>query len=79
MPKNIDKASALKLAVQKHGQADFYMAIGDDSADEPMFDYINSLNKEAVKYAITVGRKASGANYFATNVDEVLKLLTGLQ
>ncbi len=77
MPKNIDKATSLKLAIQKMGLGDFYMAIGDDGADEVMFDYIQQL--QGRKYAITVGRKASGANCFAKNVDEVLRMLYALQ
>jgi trehalose-phosphatase len=51
---------------------DFILAVGDERADEDMFDVVQGSNC----YTCTVGMKVSRAQYYLDDPDEVLRVLT---
>lgn len=65
------------------GPVDFVLAVGDDIADELMFDTVNSLKgdrkmilkRQARTFTCTVGRKPSRANYYVNEANEISHLL----
>jgi len=64
---------------------DFILTIGDDTSDEEMFKYLNSVQhhlsnvKENTKiFTCTIGRKPSSAQYYLNEVHEVIEYLESL-
>lgn len=64
--------------------ADFVLAIGDDSSDEPMFQAINEHLKElrdqsvVSAYGVTVGKKPTAASAYIDDPAAVMELLVSL-
>jgi trehalose 6-phosphate synthase/phosphatase len=64
--------------------ADFVLAIGDDSSDEPMFERLSSMKKNrsfvSLKstYGVTVGKKPTHANSYIDDSAAVIELLQSL-
>eukprot|EP00601_Ochromonadales_sp_CCMP2298_P017181 CAMPEP_0173233894 /NCGR_PEP_ID=MMETSP1142-20121109/9889_1 /TAXON_ID=483371 /ORGANISM="non described non described, Strain CCMP2298" /LENGTH=1021 /DNA_ID=CAMNT_0014163805 /DNA_START=97 /DNA_END=3159 /DNA_ORIENTATION=- len=73
--------SSMKSAGQ---EADFVMAVGDDSSDEPMFERIAELkgdkgdNQQLASFGITVGKKPTAATAYVDDPAAVLDLLYSL-
>jgi len=79
-----DKGRAAKeLFEMKRGQYDFVLAIGDDNADEPMFEFFNTLAEHQPQlkvFTCAVGvQSRSSAEYHVDEVSNVLEVLQGLQ
>jgi len=61
------------------GDIDFVLCIGDDTADEPMFQIINSLITEVYSaFTCIVGRKPSRARYYVNDYKDSLTALEQL-
>lgn len=64
--------------------ADFVMAIGDDSSDEPMFERLSSITKNSSfaglqsSYGVTVGKKPTLASSYVDDSAAVIELLQSL-
>jgi trehalose 6-phosphate synthase/phosphatase len=63
-------------------EADFILAIGDDSSDEPMFERISLLTQEQSAqlhaYSVTVGKKPTEAKAYLDDPSGVLELLQSI-
>ena len=75
----------VKEKIRQQKAPDFILCIGDDASDEKMFRFlrlkqneIKHFNQKAKLIGITVGKKPSEANYYATNVKEVQELINKL-
>ena len=75
----------IKEKIKQQKPPDFILCIGDDASDEKMFKFlklkqkeIKNFNQKAKLISITVGKKPSEANYYATNVKEVQELINKL-
>lgn len=88
-PKNVNKgyflSQIIKNEFMEKNSPDFIFSIGDDTSDEEMFRYLNSVNnqltylKDNIKvFPCTIGRKPSSAKYFLNEVPEVLEYLESL-
>jgi len=79
--------AAQELFERRRNDYDFVLAMGDDQADEPMFQYFHTyaeynLNtaKEAKIFTCSVGvQSRSSAHYHVDEVTNVLELLQGFQ
>ena len=72
--------SALKNAGT---EADFVLALGDDSSDEPMFQVVAERKKDpdeskGVSYSVTVGKKPTAAESYLDDPLAVLELVNAL-
>jgi trehalose-6-phosphatase len=76
-------------AVGTKNPIDFLMYIGDETENEEAFEYLNLLNTEQGKrskyvasdaqiYTVTMGMKATQANYFLQTTDSVSALFEHL-
>ena len=85
-PKGVNKgffvSHIIKSLYLKGQVPDFIFCIGDDTADEEMFKYLNSINShlsyhnpELKIFSTTIGKKPSSANYFLNDTNEVLEYL----
>jgi len=88
-PRNVNKgyfvSHILKKEFLESTPPDFIMTIGDDTSDEEMFKYLNSVQhhissfKENTKiFPCTIGRKPSSAQYYLNEVHEVIEYLESL-
>lgn len=82
LPRSIAK-SHIAAQIMSKLDPEFVLCVGDDRADEDMFQLINEMQKSntyGVKWfwTCTVGSKSSGAQYFMTGVVEVLNVLSAL-
>lgn len=88
-PRNINKgyfiSHVIKNEFTEGNGPDFIFAIGDETSDEEMFKYLNSVNgqltcfKEDIKvFSCTIGRKPSAAKCYLNEVNEVLEYLEAL-
>jgi trehalose 6-phosphate synthase/phosphatase len=88
-PRNVNKgyfiSSIIKNEFEEGMNPDFILALGDDTSDEEMFKYLNSVHNQltffndCIKiFSSTIGRKPSSANYFLNEVPEVLEYLESL-
>lgn len=86
-PQGISKGSFLHYAMSKlnkhNRHADFLMAVGDDSSDEPMFTHIASLlastpTRELTAVSVSVGKKPTAAQCYVDDPSAVLELLSTL-
>ncbi len=88
-PRNVNKgyfvAHVLKNEFIESIPPDFILTIGDDTSDEEMFKYLNSVRhqisslKENTKiFTCTIGRKPSSAQYYLNEVHEVIEYLESL-
>jgi trehalose-phosphatase len=65
-------------------EADFVLAVGDDSSDEPMFqaigEHLRELRDQSVvsAYGVTVGKKPTAASAYIDDPAAVLELLVSL-
>jgi len=64
-------------------EADFVMAVGDDSSDEPMFQAIaegmKALHEQnTTSFAVTVGKKPTAAAAYIDDTNSVLELLVSM-
>ncbi|SAM00463.1 hypothetical protein [Absidia glauca] len=75
MPHEVNK-SGIANRVLQDVQPDFVLSIGDDRTDEDMFSF---LNKQTVAnttvVTCTVGSRSTEAQYYITNVDQVIHVL----
>ena len=86
-PSGINKGVMLDHVISQlyshSGGVDFVLCIGDDSADEYMFDALQARFGSAVNgpavFTTVVGRKPSAAHYFLNDSDEVLELCQSLR
>ncbi len=87
-PEGINKGSfasfILKQEIKKKKIPDFILAIGDDTADEEMFKYLNKKKEEIQKYSkniqiytVTVGKKPSSAECYLDSTTDVRTVLEG--
>ncbi len=85
-PRNVNKgyfvSHVLKNQFMESSPPDFILTIGDDTSDEEMFKYLNSVQhhigsfKEDTNiFTCTIGRKPSSAKYFLNEVHEVIEYL----
>lgn len=88
-PKNINKgyfiSKILRNYINKGIYPDFIMAMGDDTSDEDMFNYLNILSKNTLDknidmhiYSCVVDYKPSAASYYLNNTSEVINFLESL-
>lgn len=88
-PRNVNKgyfvSHILKNEFLESTPPDFILTIGDDTSDEEMFKYLNSVQhhisslKENTKiFTCTIGRKPSSAQYYLNEVHEVIEYLESL-
>lgn len=88
-PRNVNKgyflSHVLKNEFMESNAPDFILAIGDDTSDEEMFKYLNSvhhqistLNENTKTFSCTIGRKPSSAQYYLNEVHEVIEYLEAL-
>ena len=88
-PRNVNKgyflSHILKNEFIESTKPDFIMAIGDDTSDEEMFKYLNSVKNHVSNYGentkiftCTIGRKPSSAQYYLNEVHEVIEYLESL-
>lgn len=88
-PRNVNKgyfvSHILKNEFLESTPPDFILTIGDDTSDEEMFKYLNSIQhhissvKEKTKiFTCTIGRKPSSAQYYLNEVHEVIEYLESL-
>jgi len=88
-PRNVNKgcfvSHILKSDFLESKLPDFILTIGDDTSDEEMFKYLNSVQhhissvKESTKiFTCTIGRKPSSAQYYLNEVHEVIEYLESL-
>jgi len=85
-PKGVNKGAIVDHIVSQlythSGGVDFILCIGDDSADEFMFQALNSRFGEGPSpslFTAVVGRKPSAAKYYLNDPDEVLELCQSLR
>ena len=72
---------ALSVMKAQNIEADFILAIGDDSSDEPMFDRIAlhlHEHPQLAAYSVTVGKKPTAAKAYVDDPSAVSELLTTL-
>ena len=75
---------ALSTLESMEKDAEFVLAIGDDSSDEPMFDRLADIGKNKTykqllsPYGVTVGKKPTLASSFVDDTAAVIELLTSL-
>ena len=78
-PRSVSKGAIVSKVLDDASQEDiFVMAIGDERADEDVFEYLNHLrggHQSNTLLSCTVGSKSSHANFFLTGVPEVLNTL----
>ena len=81
-PTGVSKGRFLEYAIQALQElgkpANFVLAIGDDSSDESMFEYLSRLGedkKDIVAYGVTVGKKPSSATSYVDDPKAVIELL----
>lgn len=85
-PKGVNKgyfvSHIIKSLVAKNLCPDFIFAAGDDTADEEMFKYLNSVssqltyqNSKLKIFTTTIGKKPSSANYYVNDTAEILDYL----
>jgi hypothetical protein len=63
------------------GNPDFVLAVGDDTADEFMFDSLESHSEAVEKekiFTCTVGKKASAAKFYVDEHNDVIELVSNL-
>lgn len=88
-PRNVNKgyfiSHIIKNEFLESTLPDFILTIGDDTSDEEMFRYLNSVQhhlsnvKENTKiFTCTIGRKPSSAQYYLNEVHEVIEYLESL-
>ena len=88
-PRNVNKgyfiSHILKQEFLKSNLPDFILAIGDDTSDEEMFKYLNSIqnfvtnkNENTKIFSCTIGRKPSTAKYYLNEVPEVIEFMESL-
>jgi trehalose 6-phosphate synthase/phosphatase len=86
LPEGINKGAfasfILKQEVKKNRPPDFILAIGDDTADEHMFNYLNEKKNKLIKYinnpkvfTVTVGKKPSKAESYLDSTSDVRSIL----
>jgi hypothetical protein len=81
-----DKGRAARELFDLHrDEYDFVLAMGDDQADEPMFEYFNALaetpaHSEVKVFTCSVGvQNRSSATFHVDEVASVLEVLQGMQ
>lgn len=85
-PKGVNKgyfvSHIIKSLISKNLCPDFIFAAGDDTSDEEMFKYLNSVssqlsyqNPKLKIFTTTIGKKPSSANYFVNDTQEILEYL----
>ena len=85
-PEGINKGAfasfILKQEIKRKRAPDFILAIGDDTADEEMFQYLKKKTNEIKKYSknakiytVTVGKKPSSADCYVDTTAEVRAIL----
>lgn len=84
-PNGVDKGNStnhfINLLCENGNSVDFIMAIGDDSADEPMFEVVKkyaNMHRQVNCFTVTVGQKPSEADYYFNDVNDCLKVLEDL-
>jgi trehalose-phosphatase len=94
-PKGVSKGLFVNHAIAtmkaNNYNPDFILAVGDDTSDEPMFEYLNSVtghvsssasskgaDDELVAYTVTVGKKPTAAHAFVDDPVSVMDLLSTL-
>lgn len=84
-PAGVSKGRFLEhayLTLKRIGKAaDFVLAIGDDTSDEPMFEQISRMTSDETDlsaFGITVGKKPSAASSYLDDPNEVMELLSTL-
>ena len=88
-PRNVNKGFFLSQILTKEFKEeikpDFILAIGDDTSDEEMFKYVNSIKNNVMLfkesediYTCTIGRKPSSAQFYLNEVQEVIEYLESL-
>ena len=78
-------SSVIKKLYSKNLFPDFIFSIGDDTSDEEMFKYFNSINTQLIYnnpntkvFSTTIGNKPSSANYFLNDSNQVVEYLESL-
>ena len=97
-PKGVSKGLFVNHAIAtmkaNSNEPDFILAVGDDSSDEPMFEYLNSIsgsgtssgaagtttpgNEDVSYFTVTVGKKPSAASTFVDDPGAVMDVLSTL-
>jgi len=88
-PRNVNKgyflSHILKNEFIESTKPDFIITIGDDTSDEEMFKYLNSVKNHVSNYkenakifTCTIGRKPSSAQFYLNEVHEVIEYLESL-
>ena len=96
-PKGVSKGLFVNHAIAtmkaSNNEPDFVLAIGDDSSDEPMFEYLNlvagtsantaaagssPVTMEVSTFTVTVGKKPSTAQSFVDDPAAVMDVLSTL-
>jgi hypothetical protein len=84
-PAGVSKGLFLEYAIKALEElgkpANFIMAIGDDSSDEPMFDVLSRISDDDTNcdaYGVTVGKKPSTATSYVDDPRAVMDLLSTL-
>jgi trehalose-phosphatase len=88
-PRSVNKgyfiSEIIKNEFVNNRSPDFIFAVGDDTSDEEMFKYLNSVHSqlnyfnENIKiFPTTIGRKPSSAVFYFNEVQEVLEYLESL-
>lgn len=84
-PDGVDKGNStnhfINLLCEHGNSVDFILAIGDDSADEPMFEVVKkyaNMHRQVNCFTVTVGQKPSEADYYFNDVNDCLKVLEDL-
>jgi len=89
IPKQLKRRKLLKRMIKicaKKEPIDFILYIGDDTSNEKVFNYMNTLQRQnardsllfaddLVLYPCTIGRRVTQANFFLSSQDAVLKLI----
>jgi trehalose 6-phosphate synthase/phosphatase len=85
-PRNVNKGYFMSQIIKKEfveGRApDFIFALGDDTSDEEMFQYLNSVHNQLTSFKeniqvfpCTIGRRPSSAKFYLNEINEVLESL----
>lgn len=78
MPHEVNK-SGIANRVLQDVQPDFVLSIGDDRTDEDMFSFLNKQTvAKTTVITCTVGSRSTEAQYYITNVDQVIHVLDSL-